>query len=85
MTTTTTMTMNEAKPFLATASKQEIAAALEAAGQPGYRAGQAYDWIVKKWVVDPALMTNLSASAKEALSAAFLCPWPRMTWTGMRC
>jgi 23S rRNA (adenine2503-C2)-methyltransferase len=66
--------MNEAKPFLASASKQDIAAALEAAGQPSYRASQAYDWIVKKWVVDPALMTNLSAAAKEALSKAFLCP-----------
>ncbi len=73
-TTTTTTTTNEVKPFLATAAKQEIAAALKAAGQPGYRADQVYDWIVKKWVVDPALMTNLSASAKEALSAAFLCP-----------
>ncbi len=71
---TTTTTMNESKPFLASASKQDIAAALKAAGQPGYRADQAYDWIVKKWVVDPALMTNLSAAAKEALSEAFLCP-----------
>jgi 23S rRNA (adenine2503-C2)-methyltransferase len=65
--------MNEAKPFLASASKQDIAAALKAAGQPAYRAGQVYDWIVKKWIVDPVLMTNLSASAKEALSDAFLC------------
>ena len=73
-TTTTTMTTNEAKPYLASASKQDIAAALKAAGQPGYRADQVYDWIVKKWIVDPALMTNLSAAAKEALSAAFLCP-----------
>ena len=71
---TTNMTMNDPKPFLASATKQEIAAALKAAGQPGYRADQVYDWIVKKWIVDPALMTNLSASAKEALSAAFLCP-----------
>ena len=46
MTTTTTMTMNEARPFLASASKQDIAAALKAAGQPGYRADQVYDWIV---------------------------------------
>ena len=71
---TTNMTMNDPKPFLASASKQEIAVALKAAGQPGYRADQVYDWIVKKWIVDPALMTNLSAAAKEALSAAFLCP-----------
>ncbi len=71
---TTTTTMNESKPFLASASKQDIAAALKTAGQPGYRADQVYDWIVKKWIVDPALMTNLSAAAKEALSAAFLCP-----------
>lgn len=70
---TTNTTMNEAKPFLASASKQDIAAALKAAGQPAYRANQVYDWIVKKWIVDPALMTNLSASAKEALSEAFLC------------
>ena len=71
---TTNTTMNEAKPFLAAASKQDIAAALKAAGQPAYRADQVYDWIVKKWIVDPALMTNLSAAAKEALSEAFLCP-----------
>ena len=71
---TTNTTMNEAKPFLATASKQDIAAALKAAGQPAYRADQVYDWIVKKWVVDPALMTNLSSAAKTALSETFLCP-----------
>ena len=70
---TTNTTTNETKPFLASASQQDIAAALKAAGQPAYRASQVYDWIVKKWVVDPALMTNLSASAKEALSEAFLC------------
>ena len=71
--TTTTTTTNEAKPFLASASKDDIAAALKAAGQPAYRAAQVYDWVVKKWIVDPALMTNLSAAAKEALSQAFLC------------
>lgn len=70
---TTTTTMNDSKPFLATASRQDIAAALKAAGQPAYRADQVYDWIVRKWIVDPALMTNLSAAAKEALSDAFLC------------
>ena len=71
--TTTTTTTNEAKPFLASATKDDIAAALKAAGQPAYRAAQVYDWVVKKWVVDPALMTNLSAAAKDALSQAFLC------------
>jgi len=70
---TTTSTMNDAKPFLAAATKQDIAAALKAAGQPAYRADQVYDWVVKKWIVDPALMTNLSAAAKDALSEAFLC------------
>ena len=71
---TTTTTTNEAgAAFLATASKQDIAAALKAAGQPAYRADQVYDWIVRKWTVDPALMTNLSVAAKEALSRAFLC------------
>ncbi len=70
---TTNTTMNDAKPFLASASKEEIAAALKAAGQPSYRAAQVYDWVVKKWIVDPALMTNLSAAAKDALSQAFLC------------
>lgn len=70
---TTTTTTIDAKPFLAAASKDEIAAALKAADQPAYRAAQVYDWVVKKWIVDPALMTNLSAAAKEALSQAFLC------------
>ena len=59
MTTTTTTTTNDARPFLAAATREEIAAALKAAGQPAYRANQVYDWVVKKWVVDPALMTNL--------------------------
>ena len=71
--TTTTITNEAGAAFLATASKQDIAAALKAAGQPAYRADQVYDWIVRKWTVDPALMTNLSAAAKEALSKAFLC------------
>ena len=44
---TTTTTMNDAKPFLAAAAKEDIAAALKAAGQPAYRANQVYDWIVK--------------------------------------
>ena len=70
---TTNTTMNDAKPFLATASKEEIAAALKAAGQPAYRANQVYDWVVKKWTVDPALMTNLPAAAKDALSQVFHC------------
>ena len=73
MTTTTTTTTNDARPFLAAATLDEIAAALKAAGQPAYRANQVYDWVVKKWVVDPALMTNLSAAAKDALAGAFRC------------
>ena len=70
---TTTTTMNDAKPFLAAAAKEDIAAALKAAGQPAYRANQVYDWVVKKWIVDPALMTNLPSAAKDALSEAFHC------------
>ena len=70
---TMTTTTNDARPFLAEATREEIAAALKAAGQPAYRADQVYDWVVRKWVVDPALMTNLSASAKEALAGAFRC------------
>ena len=69
---TTTIT-NDAKPFLAVATKEDIAAALKAAGQPAYRANQVYDWVVRKRIVDPALMTNLSAAAKDALSQAFRC------------
>lgn len=65
--------MIEQKNFLAAASKEEIAEVFKASGEASFRAGQAYDWVVKKWTVDPAAMTNLSAKCKQILAEAFEC------------
>ncbi len=61
------------KPFLAAASPEQLTDFIREAGESAYRAGQIYSWIVKKYVTDPAAMTNLSASVKEKLAAAFQC------------
>jgi 23S rRNA (adenine2503-C2)-methyltransferase len=49
----------------------ELAAALAAAGQPAYRAGQVLEWVYRKRVKGFEAMTNLPASLREQLSAEF--------------
>jgi 23S rRNA (adenine2503-C2)-methyltransferase len=44
-------------------------AALEALGEPGYRAQQVFRWIHKRGELDPAKMTDLPAKLREALAA----------------
>lgn len=66
-------TKSDERLFLATASQNDIAQAFKASGEPAFRANQAYDWIVKKWTVNPLDMTNLSQKAKQILSDSFLC------------
>ena len=40
-------------------------------GQPAYRAGQIYQWLHQKGVVDPRRMSNLPAALREDLAAQF--------------
>ena len=61
------------KPFLAAASPEQLSAFVRENGESAYRAGQIYNWIVKKYVTDPAAMTNLSAQIKEKLTRSFTC------------
>ena len=61
------------KPFLAAASLAQLSDFIREAGESSYRAGQIYSWIVKKYVTDPAGMTNLSPAVKAKLQDAFQC------------
>ena len=63
----------DSKPFLATASAEQISAFIKGSGESTYRAAQIYNWISKKWVTAPEDMTNLPASTKEKLREGFLC------------
>ena len=46
---------------------EELRSAVEAAGQPGYRAKQLADWVYDKAVTDPSAMSNVpEALAREA-------------------
>jgi len=67
-----TMTSDEAKPFLASATRQELRDFMTQAGEKAFRADQVYGWITQKWICDPADMTNLSASVKELLNEHFI-------------
>ncbi|MCR4672482.1 MAG: 23S rRNA (adenine(2503)-C(2))-methyltransferase RlmN [Lachnospiraceae bacterium] len=42
----------------------------ESFGEKAYRGDQVYDWIHKKGVTDPALMSNLSKKLREALASS---------------
>lgn len=48
---------------------EEISTLLQKAGQPAFRAKQLTEWIYQKAILDPAKMTNFSASLKELLSS----------------
>ncbi|MBO4632515.1 MAG: 23S rRNA (adenine(2503)-C(2))-methyltransferase RlmN [Lentisphaeria bacterium] len=61
------------KPFLAVAALEKLTDFIKSSGESSYRAGQIYNWIVKKYVTDPKEMTNLSASVKEKLNQHFCC------------
>lgn len=71
MTIMTTKTNNE-KPFLASASLENLNAFIKRNGENAYRAKQIYDWVTKKWTVNPDKMSNLSTSLKQALKDEFI-------------
>jgi 23S rRNA (adenine2503-C2)-methyltransferase len=48
---------------------EEWRSALEAMGEPGYRAQQVFRWIHKRGELDPAKMTDLPAKLRDALAA----------------
>ncbi|OQA80886.1 MAG: putative dual-specificity RNA methyltransferase RlmN [Lentisphaerae bacterium ADurb.Bin242] len=63
----------DSEKFLATAAPEQLSAFIKNSGESAYRAGQIYNWVSKKWITDPADMTNLPASTKEKLKENFVC------------
>ena len=61
-------------PILAGTTVPELAEYLKQRGLPAYRAKQIRKWICEKFVADPAAMTDLPESLREALAADFLVP-----------
>lgn len=61
------------RQFLATITPAQAMDFIGRAGENTYRAKQLYDWVAKKWITDPASMTNLPASLKEKIKENFLC------------
>jgi len=53
------------KPHYLDLTAPQVADAIDAAGQPPYRARQLADWVWTKGITDPAAMTNLPAVVKE--------------------
>ncbi len=58
-------------PSLTGQSPDALAAWLEQAGQPAFRAKQILDWIWKKQVTSIDAMTNLPAALRETLATSF--------------
>ena len=65
-----TMT-NDGKKFLAVATPEDLIQFVQETKESRFRAEQIYNWITKKWVVDPDKMSNLSNSVKEGLRQHF--------------
>ena len=61
------------KPFLSTASLEQLSDFIGKAGEKSYRAAQIYRWVTGKYVTDPDAMTNLSRTIKELLNENFIC------------
>lgn len=64
--------MTKNKPYLASATLEELTAFIKKNGESVYRAKQIYDWITKKWTVDPDRMSNLSAPLKQMLKDGYI-------------
>jgi len=58
---------------MALASREQLQEFIKASNDSSYRAAQILSWVVKKWIVNPANMSNLPAKTRDALAAAFLC------------
>lgn len=58
-------------PSILELTPPELAARLEAAGEPGYRSDQVFDWIFKKGAGEYSQMTNLSKALRARLSVDF--------------
>ncbi len=65
--------MNNGKKFLSVATPEDLAEFVQETGESRFRAGQIYNWITKKWIVDPDKMSNLPASVRENLKQYFVC------------
>ena len=56
------------RPNVLELTREQLRAAVAAAGQPAYRADQLADWVFDKGVADPAAMSNLPSALAERLS-----------------
>lgn len=63
---------SDPRPQLPSMSLDEIAACMQAIGQPAFRARQVRDW-VNKGVTDPVGMRNLPAALQAALGEQMIC------------
>lgn len=61
------------KPYLVLASPGDLSSFVKRNGESAYRAKQIYDWTAKKFVADPAEMSNLSGKLKDLLREEFAC------------
>ena len=59
------------RPALTGITPDSLAAWLNAAGEPAFRAGQILDWVWKKKATSIDAMTNLPATLRERLDAGF--------------
>jgi 23S rRNA (adenine2503-C2)-methyltransferase len=59
-------------------SAAELAALIEAAGEPTYRAGQLEQWLFARAVASFDEMTNLPAAFREELARSYYIPRPRV-------
>ena len=57
------------KPDIKSLTKEELTNLIKELGQPGFRAGQIYDWMHKKQARSYEEMTNLSKELREKLTA----------------
>lgn len=64
-------TTAESKPHLLALTRSELKAALATAGEKPFRAGQIWDWLYAKKVVDPELMVNVPKATRLKLVSHF--------------
>lgn len=70
---TTDTCRSERKPFLSVAKPEDIAEFVAKTSNKAFRAKQIYDWVAKKWVVNPDNMSNISNEIKAQLKEYFTC------------
>lgn len=63
--------MTQQTPHILGLTRKALEGRLYTLGMPAFRAGQIWQWLYEKGVVDPEGMTNLSKADREKITAAF--------------